>query len=50
VELNAEWDRLLRLVDDAYTWRDPETVAAAAAALARLRLLVLRDWRGDPEG
>ena len=43
--LNAEWDRLARLAEDAWTWRDPETLAALGLCVARLGLRALEDWR-----
>ena len=42
--LNAEWDRLARLAEDAWTWRDPETLAALGLCVARLGLRALEDW------
>ena len=45
VPLNAEWDRLARLAEDAWTWRDPETLAALGLCVARLGLRALEDWR-----
>lgn len=45
VPLNAEWDRLARLAEDAWTWRDPETLAALGLCVARLGLHALEDWR-----
>jgi len=45
VPLNAEWDRLARLAEDAWTWRDPETLAALGMCVARLGLRALEDWR-----
>jgi len=43
--LNAEWDRLARLAEEAWTWRDPETLAALGMCVARLGLRALEDWR-----
>jgi len=43
--LNAEWDRLLQLAEDAWTWRDPQTVAAVALCLMRLGQRVLEEWK-----
>jgi hypothetical protein len=43
--LNAEWDRLVRLVEEAWTWRDPETIAALCACVARLGQRSLAEWR-----
>ena len=44
VGLNAEWDRLLSLVVQAWCWRDPESVAELEECLASLRRVVERDW------
>ena len=43
--LNAEWDRLLRLGEEAWTWRDPETLATLGACVARLGQRALQDWK-----
>ena len=43
--LNAEWDRLARLAEEAWTWRDPETLAALGAVVARLGLRSLEEWQ-----
>jgi hypothetical protein len=45
VPLNAEWDRLARLAEEAWTWRDPEALAALGLCVARLGLRTLDDWR-----
>ena len=45
--VNAEWDRLPRLAEEAWTWRDPETLAALGACVARLGLRSLAEWRLD---
>ena len=42
--LNADWDRLVALVMQAWCWRDPESIEAVDACLGRLRALVARDW------
>jgi hypothetical protein len=42
--LNAEWDTLARLAQEAWTWRDPESLAALGACVARLGLRSLEDW------
>ena len=42
--LNLEWDRLARLAEDAWCWRDPESLAELGAAVARLGLRSLEDW------
>ena len=43
--LDAEWNRLAILVAEALCWRDPESVEAVGACVARLKRLVLEDWR-----
>jgi hypothetical protein len=45
VLLNAEWDRLSQLAEEAWTWRDPETLAALGACVARLGLRSLEEWQ-----
>lgn len=47
VPLNAEWDRLVHLVEEAWTWRDPETIAALGACIAKLGRRSLEEWRGS---
>ena len=42
--LDAEWNRLAILVAEALCWRDPESVAAVGACVARLERLVRADW------
>ena len=42
--LNAEWDVLARLAQEAWTWRDPESLAALGTCVARLGLRSLEDW------
>ena len=42
--LNAEWDVLARLAHEAWTWMDPESLAALGACVARLGLRSLEDW------
>ena len=43
-DLNAEWDRLRTLAEEAWTWRDPESLAALGTCVARLGLRSLEDW------
>jgi hypothetical protein len=43
-DLNTEWDRLRKLADDAWTWRDPESLAELGSCVARLGLRSLKDW------
>jgi len=42
--LNADWDRFMRLVVEAWCWRDPECFAAVEECLAHLRCSVDHDW------
>jgi hypothetical protein len=42
--LNADWDRLITLILDAWCWRDPDCIAAVVDCLARLRRSVDHDW------
>ena len=42
--LNAEWDRMRSLADDAWSWRDPEALAALGDCVARLGMRTLADW------
>jgi hypothetical protein len=44
VLLNADWDRLMTLVADAWSRRDPDCVAAIEDCLAHLRRSVDHDW------
>ena len=44
VGLNADWDRLIRLVVEAWSWRDPDCVDAVEACIAHLRRSVEHDW------
>ena len=41
---NGTWDELLRLVDKAWTWRDPDTLNEIDACLLRLGLAVEAEW------
>ena len=40
----ADWDRLVRCVEEAWCWRDPDCLAAVADSLAHLRRSVDHDW------
>ena len=42
--LNADWDRFITLVAEAWCWRDPDCFAALEVSLANLRRSVDRDW------
>jgi hypothetical protein len=44
VVLNADWDRLITLAAEAWSWRDADCVAAVEACIAHLRRSVDRDW------
>ena len=44
--LNREWDRLARLAEQAWCWRDPESIAELGACVARLGLRSLEEWTG----
>jgi len=44
VVLNANWDRLIALVLDAWFWRDPDCIAEVVDCLALLRRSVDHDW------
>jgi len=46
-EDDAEWTRLRRLVEEAATWRDPESLAAVEACIARLKETIRGEW--EPE-
>ena len=43
-DLNADWDQLRTLAEAAWTWRDPESLAALGTLVARLGLRSLEDW------
>jgi hypothetical protein len=42
--VNADWDRLVALVMQAWCWRDPESLDELVRCLGTLRLVVRRDW------
>ncbi len=44
LDRNAEWDQLIQLVEDAWTWRDPDSLDALAESLRVLRAKVVREW------
>jgi hypothetical protein len=44
VDLNADWDRFITLVMEAWCWRDPDCFTALEGCLAHLRRSVDRDW------
>ena len=41
---NQAWDELVRLVDEAWSWRDPEALGELEACLLRLGIAVEADW------
>jgi hypothetical protein len=41
---NAEWDALLACGQDAWHWRDPESLARLSTLLVRLERRVAEDW------
>jgi hypothetical protein len=41
---NAEWDELLACGQDAWHWRDPESLARLSTLLVRLERRVAEDW------
>lgn len=42
--LNADWDRFITLIAEAWCWRDPDCFAAVEDCLAQLRRSVDHDW------
>jgi hypothetical protein len=44
-EVNAAWDDLMKLVIQAWSWRDPESLDALETALGILRARIADDWR-----
>ena len=43
-EINAEWDILIRLATQAWSWRDPESLDVLEHTVSRLRSWIGRDW------
>lgn len=43
--LNAAWDHLLWLAVQAWSWRDPESLASVERAASALTPDVARDWK-----
>ena len=43
--VNALWDELTRLAQEAWTWRDPETLETLQFHMAILRAHVHVDWQ-----
>jgi hypothetical protein len=48
--LQVEWDQLPILATEAWSWRDPESVAAVEACVTRLKDFVLEEWGCRPAG
>ena len=44
-EVNAAWDEMMKLVIQAWSWRDPESLDALETALGILRARIAEDWR-----
>ena len=42
--INQEWDLLIRLATQAWSWRDPESVDVLEQAVTRLRAWIGYDW------
>ena len=43
-EVNAAWDDLMKLVIQAWSWRDPESLDALETAMVVLRKRIEDDW------
>ena len=43
-EVNSEWDLLIRLASQAWSWRDPESLDTLERTVTRLRTWIGRDW------
>jgi len=43
-EINGAWDDLMKLVIQAWSWRDPESLDALETALVVLRKRIEDDW------
>jgi len=43
-EINAAWDDLMKLVIQAWSWRDPESLDALETVLGVLRQRIADDW------
>ena len=43
--INAVWDALLKLVIQAWSWRDPDSLDALETALVVLRKRIEDDWQ-----
>jgi len=47
--INALWDRLSTLAEDAWSWRDRESVAALEQCIAVLKRTVVEEWGAEGE-
>ena len=43
-EVNSEWDTLIRLATQAWSWRDPESLDVLEGTVTRLRTWIGHDW------
>jgi hypothetical protein len=43
--LNAMWNEMSRLTQEAWSWRDPESIEALEFQLANLKAHAFDDWR-----
>jgi len=43
-EVNSEWDLLIRLATQAWSWRDPESLDMLEHTVSRLRNWIGHDW------
>jgi hypothetical protein len=43
-EINAAWDDLMKLVIQAWSWRDPDSLDSLEAAMVILRKRIEDDW------
>jgi hypothetical protein len=43
-EINAEWDLLIRLATQAWSWRDPESLDVLEHTVSRIRNCIGHDW------
>jgi hypothetical protein len=43
-EVNSEWDLLIRLATQAWSWRDPESLDVLERTVTRLRTWIGHDW------
>ena len=43
-EINAAWDDLMKLVTQAWSWRDPDSLDSLEAAMVIVRKRIEDDW------